>query len=92
LGARIQELGLRKISIFGKEHAVRARIAKIEAFSGHGDYNEMKSFLKCQDCSQIKRTFLVHGEFETQKYYQNELLKLGFKNIEIPQSGQEFIL
>jgi len=31
LGARIQELGLRKISIFGKEHAVRARIAKIEA-------------------------------------------------------------
>ncbi|MFZ4724053.1 MAG: MBL fold metallo-hydrolase RNA specificity domain-containing protein [Paludibacter sp.] len=92
LGARIQEKGLRKISIFGKEHAVRARIAKIEAFSGHGDYNEMKSFLKCQDSSQIKKTFLVHGEFETQKFYQNELLKVGFKNIEIPQSGQEFIL
>lgn len=92
LGARIQEKGLRQISIFGKEHAVRARIAKIEAFSGHGDYNEMKSFLKCQDSSQIKKTFLVHGEFETQKFYQNELLKVGFKNIEIPQSGQEFIL
>jgi len=92
LGARIQELGLRKISIFGKEHAVRARIAKIEAFSGHGDYNEMKSFLKCQDRSQIKKTFLVHGEFETQKFYQNELLKDAFENIEIPASGQEFIL
>jgi metallo-beta-lactamase family protein len=58
LGARIQEPGLRYISIFGELHEINASIEKIEAFSGHGDYNEMKTFLSCQDASQ-KRNLLV---------------------------------
>ena len=92
LGARIQEPGLRYISIFGDLHEVNARIAKIEAFSGHGDYNEMKSFLSCQNRAEIKKTFLVHGEYEVQQKYSKELKKIGFKNIEIPEPGQEFDL
>lgn len=92
LGARIQEPGLRYISIFGDIHEVNARIAKIEAFSGHGDYNEMKSFLSCQNTGEIKKTFLVHGEYEVQQKYSEELKKMGFKNIEIPEAGEEFIL
>ena len=92
LGARIQEPGLREVSIFGTIHPINARIAKIEAFSGHGDYNEMMTFLSCQDTSQIKKTFLVHGEYETQLFYKNELEKAGFSNIEIPASGDEFDL
>jgi len=92
LGARIQESGLRYISIFGDIHEVNARIAKIEAFSGHGDYNEMKSFLSCQEAKDIKKTFLVHGEYEVQQSYANELKKSGFQNIEIPEPGQEFQL
>jgi len=90
LGARIQELGLREISIFGKMHRISARIAKIEAFSGHADYNEMKQFLGCLDITKIKKTFLVHGEYETQLFYREELKKIGFENIEIPESGEEF--
>ena len=92
LGARIQELGLREISIFGKMHRISARIAKIEAFSGHADYNEMKQFLSCQNLTQIKKTFLVHGEYETQLFYREELKKVGFGNIEIPVSGEEIEL
>jgi metallo-beta-lactamase family protein len=92
LGARIQEPGLRYISIFGEIHEVKARIAKIEAFSGHGDYNEMKSFLSCQDTSQVKKTFLVHGEYEVQQKYAEILTNAGFHNIEIPKAGQEFVL
>ncbi len=92
LGARIQEPGLREVSIFGNYHAVNARIAKIEAFSGHGDYNEMKAFLSCQDPKQIKKTFLVHGEYEVQQFYQKELENVGFHDIEIPEAGVEFEL
>lgn len=92
LGARIQEPGLRFISIFGEIHEVNARIAKIEAFSGHGDYNEMKAFLSCQDTSLIKKTFLVHGEYEVQQFYQKELEKVGFHDIEIPEAGEELEL
>ena len=92
LGARIQEPGLRYISIFGEMHEVNASIAKIEAFSGHGDYSEMKSFLSCQDTSLIEKTFLVHGEYDVQKIYSEELKKAGFHDIEIPEAGQEFEL
>jgi metallo-beta-lactamase family protein len=92
LGARIQEPGLREISIFGNYHPVLAKIAKIEAFSGHGDYNEMKEFLSCQDTKLIKKTFLVHGEYEVQQFYQKELEKAGFHDIEIPEAGEEFVL
>ncbi len=92
LGARIQEPGLRFISVLGEIHEVNAKIAKIEAFSGHGDFNEMKAFLGCQDTSKIKKTFLVHGEYEVQQFYQKELESVGFHDIEIPEAGKEFIL
>jgi len=92
LGARIQEPGLRYISIFGDLHEVNARIAKIEAFSGHGDYNEMKLFLSCQNPAEIKKTFLVHGEYGVQQKYSEELKRIGFQNIEIPEAGEEFVL
>jgi len=92
LGARIQEPGLREISIFGVKHELKASIAKLEAFSGHGDYNEMKSFLSCQATDKIKKTFLVHGEYNVQLSYKEKLEEVGFKNIEIPASGDEFEL
>jgi len=92
LGARIQEPGLKYISIFGEMHEVNASIAKIEAFSGHGDYNEMKAFLSCQDNAQIKKTFLVHGEYEVQKIYAEGLKVDGYHDILIPRAGEEFVL
>jgi len=92
LGARIQEPGLRFVSIFGEMHEVNARIAKIEAFSGHGDYKEMITFLSCQNKAEIKKTFLVHGDYDVQQKYRDELIKLGFHDIEIPESGQEIEL
>jgi len=92
LGARIQEPGLRHISIFGEIHEVNAHIAKIEAFSGHGDYSEMIDFLNCQDKETIRQLFLVHGEYEVQQFYKEQLESNGFRNIEIPAAGDEFEL
>ncbi|MDO9154947.1 MAG: MBL fold metallo-hydrolase [Paludibacter sp.] len=90
LGARIQEPGLRHISIFGEIHEVNAQIAKIEAFSGHGDYKEMISFLSCQNKKDIRKIFLVHGEYAVQEYYRNQLEIEGYENIEIPSATDEF--
>jgi metallo-beta-lactamase family protein len=92
LGARIQQPGLREISIFGEIHPVKAKIEKIEAFSGHGDYNEMKQFLLCQDVKLLKKTFLVHGEYKTQQFYKDVLTKEGFASIEIPAPGEVYTL
>ncbi|HNZ61987.1 MAG TPA: MBL fold metallo-hydrolase [Paludibacteraceae bacterium] len=92
LGARIQQPGLREISIFGEIHPVNAKICKIEAFSGHGDYKEMIDFLKCQSPELIKKTFLVHGDYESQIFYRERLQQVGFRGVEIPDEKQEFIL
>lgn len=91
LGARILQ-GEKVVSIFGEKHEVKAKIEKIEAFSGHGDYKEMLIFLSCLDKSNVKKVFVVHGDLEAQEFYKGELLKSRFNHIEIPFQGQEFPL
>ena len=91
LGARIVR-GDKEVSIHGTLYQVNAEVKKIDSYSGHGDYREMISFLECQNKNAIDKTFLVHGEYETQKKYSTELLKAGFKNIEIPAMRQEYTL
>jgi len=91
LGARILR-GDQEISVFGQRHPVHATIEKIEAFSGHGDYQEMADFIGCQNTGEVKKTFLVHGEYESAKFYANYIKERGFKNIEIPEAGSEFEL
>jgi metallo-beta-lactamase family protein len=88
LGARILR-GDSEVSIHGIVHEVRADIRKIESFSGHGDYNEMIKYLDCQKKDAVEATFVVHGEYETQKKYAARLNDAGFKNVEIPARGQE---
>jgi metallo-beta-lactamase family protein len=89
LGARILQ-GVSEVSIHGNMYEIKADIRKIESFSGHGDYNEMIGFLGCQDKNAITNTFIVHGEYETQKNYVSTLQKEGYRNINIPAKGEEF--
>jgi metallo-beta-lactamase family protein len=91
LGARILD-GDEEVSIFGVRHPVKAKVERIEAFSGHGDYNEMADYLGCQDASQVRKVFLVHGDYEAQSAYKSKLQQTGFNNIEIPAAGDEFEL
>jgi metallo-beta-lactamase family protein len=89
LGARIVR-GDKEVSIHGNIYEVKAEVKKIESYSGHGDYSEMIGFLECQNKSAVEKTFIVHGEYETQKKYVESLTAGGFTNIEIPSRGQEY--
>jgi metallo-beta-lactamase family protein len=89
LGARILR-GDREVSIHGTVYQVNAEVKKIDSYSGHADYREMIDFLGCQEKNAVEKIFLVHGEYETQKKYNEELQKKDFKNILIPAKGQEF--
>jgi metallo-beta-lactamase family protein len=91
LGAKILR-GDKQVSIHGNMYNVKAEIRRIESFSGHGDYREMISFLKCQDLDKLEKTVLVHGEYETQQKYKTYLEAAGFKNILIPAQGEELEL
>ena len=89
LGARILR-GDKEVSIHGTVYPVKADIRKIDAFSGHADYKEMIGFLGCQEKSAVEHTYIVHGEYETQKHYVAELQNEGYRNIDIPAKGQEY--
>ena len=60
LGAQILS-GQNPVNIFGEPHAVRARIASLDAFSGHADKNELRRYVEALT-GDIKKIFVVHGE------------------------------
>lgn len=91
LGAKILR-GDKHVSIHGISYEVNAEIKRIESYSGHGDYNEMTTFLKCQDLKKIEKTFIVHGEYETQLKYKAHLEGEGFKNLYIPSVKDEYTI
>lgn len=89
LGARIQQLGLQWISIFGLDRKIKAQITKIEGFSGHGDYREMIDYLtRSLQVDQVQHTFVVHGNADAAEAYKGHLHDAGFSNITIPEKGE----
>lgn len=88
LGGRLMS-GDKEVSIFGVQHEVHAEIGAIRSMSAHGDYEDMCQWLACQDPKQVKKIFLVHGEYEVQQDFKHRLLKKGFSDVEIPEQHFE---
>lgn len=88
LGGRLRA-GAKEVSIFGQKFPVNAKIAVIESLSAHGDYDDMSQWLACQDPQQVRKVFLVHGEYNVQQTFAERLRRKGFKDIEIPYQHQE---
>ncbi len=81
--------GRKEVKIFGVEHEVHAEIGSIRSMSAHGDYEDLSQFLACQDTAQVKRLFLVHGEYEVQQAFRERLMRKGFNDVEIPELHAE---
>ena len=60
LGAQILS-GRNPVNIFGEPHTVRAKVASVDAFSGHADKNELKRYVE-NLTGNLKKVFVVHGE------------------------------
>jgi metallo-beta-lactamase family protein len=60
LGAQILA-GRNPVNIFGEPHPVKARIASIDAFSGHADRNELRRYVEGLT-GDIRKISVVHGE------------------------------
>jgi metallo-beta-lactamase family protein len=88
LGGRLMN-GDTEVSIFGIQHEVHAEIGSIRSMSAHGDYEDMSQWLACQDNRQVKKLFLVHGEYEVQQDFKKRLVKKGFADVEIPEQHYE---
>ncbi|MFC5410664.1 MBL fold metallo-hydrolase RNA specificity domain-containing protein [Larkinella bovis] len=73
-----------QVKIFGETFQVNADVEVMDSFSAHGDYQEMLDFLSCQNPAQVKRVFLVHGEYDRQVVFRQKLQSAGFENVYIP--------
>jgi len=91
LGGRLRS-GAKMVRIFGDEYDVVARVEVIDAYSAHGDYNEMIGYLKCQDISKVKKLMLVHGDYDVMLFYKEQLKAAGFNDIYIPEKGETITL
>src|SRR5436309_881894 len=60
LGAQIL-YGQKPVNIFGEPHPVRARVASLDAFSGHADKHELRHYVDGLT-GDLKKIFVVHGE------------------------------
>ncbi|MBD2701606.1 MBL fold metallo-hydrolase [Spirosoma sp. BT702] len=84
--------GQQTLSIKGKDHQVRANIEKIDVFSGHGDRNDLVSFVSMQSPETLKSVFLVHGEYESMESFRDTLAEAGYPQVVIPKKGESFEL
>lgn len=87
LGGRLK-LHPEEVRIFGQMHEVNAEIGELRSMSAHGDYEDLCQFLACQDPKQVKKLFLVHGEYEVQLDFKKRLISKGFTDVEIPELHQ----
>ena len=62
------------VNIFGEPHEVRAKIASVDAFSGHADRNELRRYVETTS-GNIRKITVIHGE-ESQALAFAETLKM----------------
>ena len=87
LARRIMD-GNEKVNIFGEEFEVKAKIKKMDYFSGHADQQELLDYLRLNQQNKLKNIFLVHGEEDMAMPFREKLLQKGFKNVQFPASGE----
>ena len=86
----ILRTGVEKIKMFGEWKPVNAEIVIMDSFSAHADRNEMAEFLSNQ--KKLKKLFLVHGEYETQRNFKAFLEGKGMQHVEVPDLEETFEL
>jgi metallo-beta-lactamase family protein len=83
---------VKRVKIFGEEYDVNAEVGVMRSMSAHGDYDDLLHFLKCQQSDAVKKTFIVHGEYNVQQDFQKKLQAAGFKDVVIPALHDEINL
>ncbi|MBL0308429.1 MAG: MBL fold metallo-hydrolase [Bacteroidetes bacterium] len=80
------------VTIYGEPFRVKAEVEVLRSLSAHGDYEDLCQYLSCQNPKEVKKLFLVHGEYKVQQNFQNRLIKKGFAEVEIPEIHQTFFI
>ncbi len=88
LGRRLLE-NRETVKIFGEEYNINAEVYSMTEYSAHADKNDLIEHIK--EC-EPKRIFLVHGEASQQDAFKKTLYEDGYKDVEIPERGDSFVI
>lgn len=77
------------VRIFGDEYKVRAKVVVLNSFSAHADKNELMTYFRQFDRSQLEQIYLVHGDYDQQQAFQKSLNDNGFNDVLIPEKLDE---
>lgn len=83
--------GAKKVTIFGEEFAVNARIEYIEGYSGHADQEGLMNFVY-SFYNKPKHIFLVHGEEESQDVLEKKIIDETGISVTTPEYGETYEL
>lgn len=83
LGRRLVERRPR-VKIWGLERDLRARVEVLNAFSAHADRNDLLAYVN--ECGDVRRVFLVHGEPDQQEPLRASLTERGCR-VHAPEHG-----
>jgi metallo-beta-lactamase family protein len=72
------------VKILGVERDLYANVAVMNAFSAHGDKNDLHDYAHA--ATGARRIFLVHGEPEQQEPLRDQLTSEGL-SVAIPSAG-----
>ncbi|HMW33917.1 MAG TPA: MBL fold metallo-hydrolase, partial [bacterium] len=78
------------VKIFGDTFSVKARVHKINSFSGHADRTDLLNFTEL--VGKQASVFLVHGEEAQSVPFAESLKSNGFRHVEIPERLQKITL
>lgn len=82
--------GEREIKVFGEWVPVRARVEKLDGFSGHADYVQINRWIQGLQAPP-KRTFLTHGEAASLEAQRERIAAMGW-DVHVPQHLEEVVL
>lgn len=83
--------GAKKVTIFGEEFAVNARVEYIEGYSGHADQEWLMNFIY-SFITKPKHIFLVHGEEDSQEVLKDKIQEETGIGVSIPEYGETYEL
>ena len=90
LGRQLED-GAKKVTIYGQEIKVKARIEKIEGYSSHKDSDGLVAFVeKANEGGTLKKVFAVMGEPKSSLFLVQRLKDELGVNAEYPEYGESF--
>lgn len=89
LGRRLLD-GAETVRIYGDEFTVRARVARLDSFSGHADHGELVAWARALNLKKVRDVFLAHGDAPAAEALATTLRDEGARRVTIPERGQAF--